>query len=545
MKRLYIIIAISLAILIGAVLYLKLMAGAPESKEIAELKKAVQSAPDDIDLRQRLGLLYMYGNKFNDAEKEFLRVLDIDPYNVRALRSVGMVYYSKGEHNKALQYWRRLLDIEPGNQFIWGLVNKIGSGGEKTGSAHSDGVAISPEWEKEYRLAQEAYQKKDFKAAIEHFIKAAELKPGDFRTYFNMASVYYEMGDFEKAKELWEKALKNKKDDQLTMRLLTLVEEGLKRKQDAQALKLKIKKDPGNWTLHKELGDIYFRNRKMLKEAEKEYLQSVRLNPKYLAGYEGLVKFYKGIRDYDSALVYAKRLKGFMPKDADYARQADSIAEYREFAAKAGEIFKKKGAGQYDEMLPIPGDNGVLFYMDRYEATVARYGRFVNASGRAAPANWDDMTMAGLENYPVTNVSWDDAYLFCKWEGKRLPTEDEWIKAGWTARGVPAKPAKYPWGDEFSAKNANTKESGFDMPAPVGSYEPYNGLYDMAGNVFEWTATEADGKKIKKGGGFSIYPEEIAYSAKWASPAGDADVFTGFRCAKDGESSTLNRKGGQ
>ncbi len=533
MKKLYIIIAVALAVLTGGAFYFKLMVDAPESKDLAELKKAVQAAPDDIELRQRLGLLYMYNNDFKNSENEFLKILDIDPYNLRALKSVGMVYYSKGEPHKALAYWRRLLDIEPGNQFIWGLVNKLSAGEKKAGPTHAQGDIVTPLWEKEYRLAQEAYQKKDFNAAIGHFASSAALKPDDFRTYFNMASVYYEMGELEKAKEFWEKALKRKKDDQLTMRLLTLVEEGLKRKENIEGLKQRIKKDPGNWTLHKELGDHYLRSKKTLKQAEKEYMASVRLNTRYFAGYEGLVNLYKGIRDYDSALIYAKRLKGFMPKDADYGKMVDSIAEYRGFAERDKERLKKKGALRNDEMLPISGGNGVLFYMDKYEATVSRYGKFLDESGRTPPANWEDLSADGMGNYPVTDVSWYDAHLFCKHEGKRLPTEDEWIKAGWTARGVLIKPAKYPWGDEFHIKNANTKESGFGKTAPAGSYEQYNGLYDMVGNVLEWTATEEEGKKIKKGGAFSLHPEDIAYSSRSASPAGDADAFTGFRCAKD------------
>ncbi len=118
-------------------------------------------------------------------------------------------------------------------------------------------------------------------------------------------------------------------------------------------------------------------------------------------------------------------------------------------------------------------------------------------------ANWKHPVgpgsyITGLDDHPVVQVSWFDANEYCRWAGKRLPTEAEWE---WAARGG-HKNEPYSWGseqiDEGKPKantwdgkfpNVNTQKDGFKVTAPVKSFPPNDyGLYDMAGNVWEWTA---------------------------------------------------------
>ncbi|MBE7413701.1 MAG: SUMF1/EgtB/PvdO family nonheme iron enzyme [Deltaproteobacteria bacterium] len=92
------------------------------------------------------------------------------------------------------------------------------------------------------------------------------------------------------------------------------------------------------------------------------------------------------------------------------------------------------------------------FYIDRYEVTNKRFKRFVDATGRPHPEHWKGGRIPdGREDHPVVYVSWADADAFCKWEAKRLPTEQEWEKA---ARGTDGR--TFPWGDKFDRNKGNT-----------------------------------------------------------------------------------------
>src|SRR4026209_2425688 len=132
------------------------------------------------------------------------------------------------------------------------------------------------------------------------------------------------------------------------------------------------------------------------------------------------------------------------------------------------------------------------FSIDRYEVTNHQYQQFVLATGhrKAGPPSRYAKSISKMRgpNQPVVYVSWDDANEYCRWKGKRLPTEAEWEKA---MRGTDAR--LWPWGNQEKPNGANWArvQDGHEVSARVGSFStdksPY-GVMDGAGNVREWVA---------------------------------------------------------
>ena len=195
----------------------------------------------------------------------------------------------------------------------------------------------------------------------------------------------------------------------------------------------------------------------------------------------------------------------------------------------------------YDSELPQHEVNLPAFRIARVPVTNEQYEQFVDATGHATPEHWTHGRIpAGQEQHPVGNVTWDDAQAFCKWAGVRLPAEAEWEKA---ARGTDGR--LYPWGNEPPTAERCNVNSG--PTTPVGSYpkgaSPY-GVLDMAGNVWEWTATkwadnyhnyqpddrpEGDALCVVRGGAFDDALQDARCAARYGLyPNNDSGDF-GFR----------------
>lgn len=190
------------------------------------------------------------------------------------------------------------------------------------------------------------------------------------------------------------------------------------------------------------------------------------------------------------------------------------------------------------------------FYIDKYEVTNKEYKEFTDATGEKPPPDWvNDTYSPSLDAQPVVMVTWYNSDSYCKWKSKRLPTEAEWEKV---ARGTDGR--SFPWGNEFEDKKANALGLTGGT-APVGTFKedvsPF-GVFDMAGNVSEWTQDwykaypdsqyldEAYGEtyKVVRGGGWGgigHYSFDFYYRASFRNYIQPTLYFNdvGFRCAKD------------
>jgi formylglycine-generating enzyme required for sulfatase activity len=213
----------------------------------------------------------------------------------------------------------------------------------------------------------------------------------------------------------------------------------------------------------------------------------------------------------------------------------------------AGEFIMGSDEGDSDER-PVHTVYLDAFYIDKTEVTNAQYWACVEAGACDAPSvTYYD---ANYAQHPVVFVSWNAADAYCRWAGKRLPTEAEWEKA---ARGTDGR--TYPWGEGIDCDHAQYNEcTGRTVlvgSKPKGA-SPYGAL-DMAGNVWEWVANPYDSGyysqsparnppgpdsgeyRVLRGGSwnFNLWDARCA-SRRWYTPRLRGN-YVGFRCARSSE----------
>jgi len=222
----------------------------------------------------------------------------------------------------------------------------------------------------------------------------------------------------------------------------------------------------------------------------------------------------------------------------------------------AGEFSMGNDEG-YDNEKPVHQVYLDGYYIDKYEVTNKLYKMCVEKNVCNPPVNPRNYNDLQYEQYPVIHVKWDMANTYCEWRGARLPAEAEWEKA---AKGTDDR--AYPWGNEFDGSIANFCDGacilskankdwndGYEEISPVGSYpkgvSPY-GVFDMAGNVWEWTADWYEAYpgntvndryygntiRIARGGSWHDDYRLLGTTIRGGYPPSLPVNDTGFRCAK-------------
>ncbi|NLV32763.1 MAG: formylglycine-generating enzyme family protein [Acidobacteria bacterium] len=188
------------------------------------------------------------------------------------------------------------------------------------------------------------------------------------------------------------------------------------------------------------------------------------------------------------------------------------------------------------------------FWIDKYEVTNMEFLEFsiknsYAGEGAKEGRDWRLFFTPEKGMFPVVYITWNDADAYCKAQGKRLPTEEEWEKA---ARGTEG--FIYPWGNEWQDGMSNTYESGPAKPEAIGQYNDVSpfGVRDMLGNVQEWTSSwyttykgnpkrdPKSGKTLRVVRGLaSRYRGKMGHLYDRAAQPPSALYDFGCRCAKD------------
>ena len=205
------------------------------------------------------------------------------------------------------------------------------------------------------------------------------------------------------------------------------------------------------------------------------------------------------------------------------------------------------------------------YSIDRYEVTLGLYRKFLEEGKYDAPPTWDDEAATLVGDRPAIGMRWESAAAYCRWAGKRLPTEAEWEKA---ARGTDGR--RYPWGEMQPFVDIANYNRGMWVSKTItlmavpgglegmsvrhglkeGGKSPF-GVFHMAGNAAEWVADwyerdyyqkspernpsgpMAGEKRVLRGGSWADVPSALRTTARFSAEPNFEDRTIGFRCAAD------------
>jgi len=487
-------------------------------KAIRQYRQALKANPGNLSTLYNLGLAYDQSGQTDKAIESFLQTVQIDPSFAPGHRSLAKLFLKKRQYYRALLHLKLLAQMDPGN---FHTRISIGTVYLRMGQ-HELALETFKRLRARYPgrvevlepMAETFYRMENFDKAVELYRYLIEHHPDRLKPYIQLGWTYYRKGETGMAAAWTQRGLKQGRGPE---NLVTLAQMNLgfyallnRTFPEARAWYLQALKGKDPSVVNGMVGDIKEAARRFPNRSELEF-------------FVGWIFFTAGQKENATAA-----LKHYLEKHGSdqFAEEARSLLQSLTFK-KAVFAFKTVVAETNPEKKDIPknmalipsgffvmgsNQNGLdekpehevfvdAFLMDRYEVSAQEYAEFLNAVNNVKGYYLDNKygllffdgrfhARPGLGSLPINNVNWKGATAYCRWKGKRLPTEAEWEKA---ARGTDKR--IFPWGGSRpTPERARYFQTWTDtikhkVMVPVNALpegkSPF-GLHNMAGNVKEW-----------------------------------------------------------
>jgi len=541
-------------------------------KAIRHYQLALNADPDNQSTLYNLGLAYRQSGHTDKAIEAFLQVVQIDPFYGPGHQALANLFLAKRQYFGALLHLKKLAQIGPRNFRTQIAIGKIYLRMGQHPLALKTFNRLRTQYPGKVEvlepLAETFYRMDDFDHAIELYRYLIEHHPDLLRAYIQLGWTHYRKGEISLATAWTKRGLKTAKGKenlvvlaQMNLGFYALLDQSFPEAREwyRKALKsnnpsvaVDMVKDiqnaarrfPGRPDLEFFSGWIFFESGQIenAKPILQHYLEQ---NPsgKFTEEARSLLQSLNYKKVTDEAKEAPKRMvlvpSGFFSMGSNQTG-LDEAPEHQVFLDAYLIDTYEVAASDFAEFLNA-ANNTKGYYLDN------KYGMlFYNGRFQARP---------GLASQPINNVNWKGADAYCRWKGKRLPTEAEWEKA---ARGTDKR--IYPWGNSPPTPERAryfqtwTQELSHRVMVPVSALpdgkSPF-GLYNMAGNVKEWVddwydreyygdSSEYENPKGSIGGEFRVLRggswrdlRGFVYSSFRNNSYPDTRMDDyGFRCAK-------------
>lgn len=549
---------------------------------INQYEAAVKADPNNLATLFNLGIAYSDSGEKKEAAEAFMQVIQIDPSYIPAHRYLVQIFIDQKKFIGALLHLKQIAKLQRNNPEVSLTIAEVYfqlknyEMALKTLQKIESAFPDNPNFKE--KLAEAFYRLNKFDEAISQYRYLIEMKPNNLRSYVQLGWTYYRKGEIDLAIGWTKRGLK---DGVGPDKLKTLGRMNLgffnvldKQFEEAQSWYQKALSEKDSNLLEGMVGD--------LTEAEIKF-------PNLMEIYFFKGWLYKKSQKDKKAAVFFKKYLVKAPNGKMAKAAKESLKELG-ITVNTDDFQKKPESA----MVLIPSgfflmgsdDKGSderpkhkvfldSYFIDQFETSAEQFSVFLsqvpNPNRYYKDNKYGVLSLEknfkpkkGYENFPINNVTWFGANAFCRFNGKRLPTEAEWEKA---ARGIDGR--RYPWGDTepnpaIARFNQQWDENKLDAMVSVDSMpngkSPF-GLEQMAGNIKEWVDDWYDAEyytdykhqinpkgpfggefKVLKGGSWHDLRSFLYSSFRNNSAPSLGLEDYGFRCAKNKEKGPAPKK---